>query len=595
MSDWGALGGGEASFRVLQGMPLYPQRGDDALLVPTNPAMKSTQPLARLILRGAPLAVLVGTAFAQGPPPPPPPLGPPPVPPQNPLTPEKAVLGKALFWDEQLSHDDTVACGTCHIPSAGGGDPRDAEAGRHPGPDGILGTGDDRFGSLGVVRTAADGDYAASPDFGFAAQATGRATPTNLMGAYFTELFWDGRASGQFRDPLTNQVVINQGGALESQSLHPILDGVEMAGEGRTWDEVVAKLERVEPLALATDLPSDLAAAMAMNFPAAVDYADLFEAAFGTAEITPVRIGLALASYQRTLVPNQTPWDAFTAGNQGALTPAQQNGLGAFVSPGSRCNACHGGNLFADNQYHNLGLRPIHEDRGRQEVTGLNGDRGRFKTPSLRNVGLRGTRFFHTGAPTINTIAQLLAFYDADGGQFQGNKDPLLNNLTVPPQVRPALEDFLVNGLTDPRVAAELPPFDRPRLASERAPESVEVLAQGARAGSGGYVPKVVAMTPAHLGNPDWRLGVYDALGGAQAVVTLSTTAPGSAVPGFARLGGGLTLKGSGPGQGHGTWHQALPEDPAMIGLELWLQWQVRDAGAQAGVARSPVVHLTIF
>ena len=43
---------------------------------------------------------------------------------ENPLTPEKAVLGKALFWDEQLSSDNTMACGTCHRPAEGGADPR---------------------------------------------------------------------------------------------------------------------------------------------------------------------------------------------------------------------------------------------------------------------------------------------------------------------------------------------------------------------------------------------------------------------------------------------------------------------------------------
>lgn len=556
--------------------------------------MNSTTSLTRLLLRSAPLAVLVGTAFAQGPPPPPPPLGPPPAPPQNPTTAAKAVLGKALFWDEQLSHDDTVACGTCHIPSAGGGDPRSAESGRHPGPDGILNTADDRFGSLGVVQTDVEGDFEASPAFGFEPQSTERATPSNLTGAYFIDLFWDGRASTQFTDPLTGTVVIPGGGGLENQSLHPILNTVEMAGEGRTWEQVVAKLERVEPLALATDLPADLAAAMAMNFPGTVDYGDLFEAAFGTSEITPVRIAFALAAYQRTTIPDQTPFDAFIAGVPGAMTQGQMMGFGAFSSPGSRCNQCHSGALTSDRLFHNLGLRPIGEDQGRQAVTGQFADRGRFKTPSLRNVGLRGARFFHTGAPGIDTVNAVLQFYDQDGGPFGANKDPLLNNLTVPPQVRPALNDFLTNALTDPRAAAELPPFDRPQLASERLP-SVEDLGAGARAGSGGFVPQVVALTPAHLGNPDWRLGIYDALGGAQAVVTLSTTAPGAAVPGFVRVGGGLTLEGSGSGQGYGTWHQALPSDPAMVGQELWLQWQVRDAGAQAGVARSPVVHLTLF
>ncbi len=49
---------------------------------------------------------------------------PPPESPENPITEQKSVLGKILFWDEQLSSDDTVACGTCHIPAAGGADPR---------------------------------------------------------------------------------------------------------------------------------------------------------------------------------------------------------------------------------------------------------------------------------------------------------------------------------------------------------------------------------------------------------------------------------------------------------------------------------------
>ena len=75
---------------------------------------------------------LVGTIAAQGGGA----LPPVPAPPQNPVTAEKAVLGKILFWDEQLSSDDTMACGTCHLPEANGADPR---FGTHPGFDGLLG------------------------------------------------------------------------------------------------------------------------------------------------------------------------------------------------------------------------------------------------------------------------------------------------------------------------------------------------------------------------------------------------------------------------------------------------------------------------
>ena len=59
-------------------------------------------------------------------------LPPVPVPAENPITEPKRVLGKMLFWDEQLSSDGSVACGTCHRPAFGGADPR---VGRNPGTD----------------------------------------------------------------------------------------------------------------------------------------------------------------------------------------------------------------------------------------------------------------------------------------------------------------------------------------------------------------------------------------------------------------------------------------------------------------------------
>src|SRR5262245_36049266 len=85
----------------------------------------------RLSLLGSVLAVgliSIGVAAAQAPPP----LQPPPFPPENPITQPKTILGKILFWDEQVSSHDTVACGTCHRAGAGGSDPR---VGINPGPD----------------------------------------------------------------------------------------------------------------------------------------------------------------------------------------------------------------------------------------------------------------------------------------------------------------------------------------------------------------------------------------------------------------------------------------------------------------------------
>ena len=101
-------------------------------------------------------AVLSGDAHGQA-------LGPPPEPPENPITEPKRILGKALFWDEQLSSDNTVACGTCHIPSAGGSDPRIDMGSRHPGLDGVFGGDDDRFASAGVHRANALGSFEPDP------------------------------------------------------------------------------------------------------------------------------------------------------------------------------------------------------------------------------------------------------------------------------------------------------------------------------------------------------------------------------------------------------------------------------------------------
>ena len=318
-------------------------------------------------------------------------LGPPPVPAENPITEPKRLLGKALFWDEQLSSDNTVACGTCHIPGFGGSDPRADLLGRDPGLDGVVGTADDKVGSPGLVSTDAAGDYNPHPVFGLERQITSRSASSPIGAAHFFELFWDGRAEGKFRDPLSGQVVIQSGAALETQSLGPIVSDVEMADRGRGWAEVVQRLEQVRPLALASDLPPDVDRALALS----ASYSKLFQRAFGTAEITPVRIAFALATYQRSLVPNATPFDDFMRGDQGAMNAQQIRGMNLFDST-AVCAVCHTPPLFANGGYHSIALRPSSEDPGRYGVTGDPQDLGRVKTPSLRNVALRG-RYFQIG------------------------------------------------------------------------------------------------------------------------------------------------------------------------------------------------------
>jgi cytochrome c peroxidase len=386
-------------------------------------------------------------------------LPPVPVPAENPVTEPKRVLGKILFWDEQLSSDGTVACGTCHRPGAGGGDPR---AGRHPGVD--KGTIDDVMGSPGIVSLGRDGHARPHPLFGAGPQVTRRLAPSNFGGIWADELFWDGRARSEVKDPLTGKIAVARGGALENQALAALLNETEMARAGRTWADVAADLTRARPLALATSLPPDTAAAIAQHS----SYPELFEAAFGDGAITPLRIAFALAAYQRTLVADQTPYDRFAAGDTAALTGRALYGWRALQA--FHCTACHTPPLFTNNEFFQIGLRRADFDRGRENVTGNAEDAGEMKVPSLRNVALRA-RFMHTGE--LTSLGAAIRFYintlplpERDAIPGAG-----LYTFNMSAVDESDLREFIATGLTDPRVRDETFPFDRPVLRSERVAE----------------------------------------------------------------------------------------------------------------------------
>lgn len=520
-------------------------------------------------------------AFAQ---PAPPPLPNPPVPPGNPITESKRVLGKILFWDEQFSSSGAVSCGTCHTSTAGGGDPRHAV---NPGPNNQFNTTDDIFGSPGIVAADSDNNFRSAANFLFASQVTARSAPSAFMGAYFTQNFWDGRAGPSFVSPQTGQTVLANGAALEAQSVGPPTNAAEMAHDSRTWSEIAAKLQDARPLAFVDQVPPDVVTALSDN----PSYPVLFQRAFGSGAITADRIAMAIATYERTLVPNQTPWDAFTAGNQAALTPQQQQGLNIFVGPAAHCNACHGGNLFADNQFHNIGLRPVAEDTGRQAVTGNNNDRGRFKTPSLRNVGLK-TQFFHNGRTT--SLEDVIRFYvQAPGAaqRFNDNLDPVVQNIAVNPQQLTQLADFLRNGLTDPRVAASTFPFDKPRLWTLRTDLQSSSLGGGTPPVGSSVVPFIVSVDPAAIGSSDVRVGLANAAAGRAATLRVSTSAPVGGV-----LGGGETLAPvTVSAAGTATARLSVTTDKFIPNQPFYVQWAVAGADASAPVARSDVTRVVPF
>jgi cytochrome c peroxidase len=517
------------------------------------------------------------------------PLSPPPAPFGNPVTAAKASLGKALFWDEQLSSTLTVSCGTCHRPATGGSDPRtvvnNARA-RNPGFDNIFNTPDDVFGSPGVPLNNLDGTYTPSNFFGFNEQVTPRKAPSYLnAGLGFNGLFWDGRASNTFRDPLTNAVLLTEWASYESQILAPPVSDSEMGHGNRNWTQVAQAVAAARPLALAVNIPSSLSTWIDGR-----TYPELFEEAFGTPEVTPARIAMAIATHERTLFSDRAPLDRYASAIE-PLTAQENRGSEIYVT--AQCNFCHGGPLLSDQNFHNVGVRPQIEDIGRAIVTGSANDRGRFKTPSLRNVELRAP-YMHNGQ--FATLEDVVEFYNRGGDFNAPNKDPRVRPLNLTSQQKADLVAFLKRPLTDARVRGELPPFDRPQLYTET--NRVPAITGTGRAGSGGIVPQAVAIEPPIVGNPSFTVAVSNAIGNAQAVLVVDSNDPGvgSSIPAsgsFARVS--VNLNGSGNGNGFGSVSLPIPNNPALLGQTFYGRWYVADAGAANGFSVTQAFRFTIF
>jgi len=253
----------------------------------------------------------------------------------------------------------------------------------------------------------------ASPDrvsVGIRGQRGIRNAPSLLNVAYAAPLFWDGRAP-----------------TLEQQALLPIQNPAEL---GSKLDAVVARLQ------------------------ADAEYARDFSAAYG-GPASRVSLARALASFQRVLLSGNSPVDRFRASDSSALTTEQRQGLWLFESKG-RCWRCHSGRNFTDNRFHNTGVSwgraPL--DLGRFAVTHKQADRGRFKTPTLRNVALTAP-YMHDGS--LPDLKQVVEFYNRGAGANE-HLDPLLRPLNFSPQEVAQLVAFLGALTGAPLTEAGQPP-----------------------------------------------------------------------------------------------------------------------------------------
>ncbi|MDA0975660.1 MAG: hypothetical protein O2927_06805, partial [Planctomycetota bacterium] len=196
---------------------------------------------------------------------------------------------------------------------------------------------------------------------------------------------------------------------------------------------------------------------------------------------------------------------------------------------------------------------------------------------------------------------QVLDFYDHQIPSFPDNQDPLYVAMSIPAADKSLMLDFMQNALTDPRVAAGLPPFDRPTLRSELPPN----VSYGAgSAGGSGVTPALMAHQPAVVGGVDFRIGVRDALGGTTAVLAISplaATSGGLPLPIHVDLPASMLFTaqtlGVGAADGYATFALPLPNDTRLRGAVIYAQSFVVDAGSVSGLglAARDAVSIPIF
>jgi len=148
------------------------------------------------------------------------------------------------------------------------------------------------------------------------------------------------------------------------------------------------------------------------NLGAIPEYQERFRKVFGT-DLNPDGVAKAIAAYERMILSGNSPYDRFQAGDKNALSAAAQRGLALFNGK-ARCQQCHGGFNFTDEGYHNIGVGMDKEntDWGRFTISKNDADKGKFKTPTLRDVAKRPP-YMHDGSQ--KTLEEVIAFYNKGG------------------------------------------------------------------------------------------------------------------------------------------------------------------------------------
>ena len=140
-------------------------------------------------------------------------------------------------------------------------------------------------------------------------------------------------------------------------------------------------------------------------------YVQQFAAAFEDGVVSRTNIELALATYERSIVSGEAPFDRWVRGNDKAIDAAAQRGFALFNTK-ARCAECHSGWAFTDGSFHDIGTAKG-EDIGRARyVSNSVKLRYAFKTPTLRDAAKRAP-YMHDGS--VPTLEKVIELYDAGG------------------------------------------------------------------------------------------------------------------------------------------------------------------------------------
>ena len=314
-------------------------------------------------------------------------------------------LGRLLFYDNILSGNRNISCGTCHnhkLHSA----------------DGLsLGAGEGGSG-IGLKRSS-------GKDSSKIKKRIPRNSPAlfNLGAKEIKVMFYDGRLSlgkeygNEFNSPAEEWLHNGVGNLLAAQALLPLASEFEMAGNSGENQVAGAIYDRI-------DLGWPIISKRVRVIP---EYGKLFMEAFD--EITnPIQVNISHIANALSDFINfewrsyDSPFDSYINGDKNALNNTQKKGMELFFGK-ARCSECHSGKFFTDQKFYALALPqfgpgrtrfldPYVRDVGRMGETDRLEDAYRFRTQTLRNVALTSP-YGHNGA------------YDSLEGIIKHHLDPI--------------------------------------------------------------------------------------------------------------------------------------------------------------------------